>query len=97
MSDAGPVHLDADEIMLRLLCGHFRKRLTIAKTDLQRPRCGTTKYPVQVCIVINCDTVFRPQLIKGALLAACDAALAPDEGTNRASVVIVFQGDSSTC
>jgi hypothetical protein len=79
-ADAGPVHLDAEEIAQWLALCTRQQVLAIAEADLHRAGLRVAEERRQVArrgVVVQ--AVFGPQFIQCALLAGGDAATADHE------------------
>ena len=94
-ADAGAVHLDPEEVALRIRGGEVEQVVPIAEADLDRARGGT---PEQRSGIEQRGREFHPvlgpQLLQRALLGGRDAPGANDKGTDR--VWVVGQGHKRT-
>ncbi len=85
MPDAGLVHLDADEVQLRVVFGLLYERVAVAKTDLEHPGCPSPEQSIEVQrIVAGIYAVSGPQFLQRALLRRRQATGAAHETPNRA-------------
>src|SRR5690606_4156668 len=68
-ADARPVHLDADEVLLRRGLGHLQQRLAHAEADLQGARGAAPEACVEIeQAIVQGQAEQRPALFQAALL-----------------------------
>ncbi len=85
VTDARLMDLDAEVIDLGMVCGRGEQCLTVAKTDLEHDRGGSTKHDSQVQRAISgLDAIARPKLLERTALCVRRAAWTADEATNLA-------------
>ncbi|MCY1442020.1 hypothetical protein D9M71_583620 [compost metagenome] len=69
-ADAGTVHFDTDEVLLRRGRGHLQGGVAHAETDLEGTRCTAAEQGVEVLRTVGqLQAEFRPALVEAALLA----------------------------
>ena len=84
-ADAGAVHLDADEVALRLVARGKAQRLAVAEADFQHPLGGATERGIEIARRAGrLQPVARPVFGKGTLLRRGQPALAQHVAADRA-------------
>ena len=85
MSDAGFMHLDAEEVSAGRLGGLLYEGIAVAEADLDGPGRSAPEEHVEVeRLFIVFHTVDWPQFVERLLLRGRDAPGTADEGSNRA-------------
>ena len=80
VSDARPMHLDPEEVVVRVQGRERQQVLAIAETDFERAVCVTTKPQVEIDdAAVELASVARPQRLPGTLLGDRHATAAHDE------------------
>ena len=87
VADAGTVHLDAEEVIVRVRLCERDQRFAIAEAYLERARGGAAKSRVEVERLIRLgEAVARPQFPPGTLLRDRHPSGPRDEAADRAPV-----------
>ncbi len=91
-ADTGPVHLDADKVLIRLRFGHAGQGLAHAVADLQHP--GRVAAEFRPCIqhaLAAFQAVAGPQCVQSLALAMGEPALAQHEAAHPAHHLAGFR------